>query len=49
MSCYQKQVDPVPSNQVSGQDPRQLLSRDIRFPFEVGQLHEEPNFLSVPA
>lgn len=47
-SCHQRQLDPVLSNQVPGQDPRQLLFRDIQSPFKVGQLHRQPNFPSVP-
>lgn len=42
------QVDTGFSNQATGQGPRQLLSRDIQFPFEMGQSYRQPNFFSKP-
>lgn len=47
MSFYQWQVDTGLSNQATRQYPRQLFSRDIWFPFKVGQSYHQLNFLSM--
>lgn len=47
MSFYQWQVDTGLSNQATRQYPRQLFSRDIWFPFKVGQSCHQLNFLSM--